>query len=86
LPFREEDLDAETILQHSAVVVAGAQSPWVRRRKLKLADLADEKWILLPPETPESEWVASAFRLLERGDFLSAEAARSTASGLVCLA
>lgn len=61
-PFKEDDLNAETILQHSAVVVAGAQSPWVRRRKLKLADLVDEKWILLPPEIPESEWVASAFR------------------------
>ena len=61
-PFREEDLEAETILQHSAVVVAGAHSPWLRRRKLKLADLVDEKWILLPPETPESEWVAAAFR------------------------
>jgi len=62
LPFKEEDLHAETILQHSVVVVAGAQSPWARRRKLKLADLVDEKWILLPPEMPESEWVASAFR------------------------
>jgi hypothetical protein len=57
-----EDLEAETILQHPAVVVAGAQSPWVRRRKLKLADLADEKWILPPPATPESERVASDFR------------------------
>jgi DNA-binding transcriptional LysR family regulator len=61
-PFREEDLNAETILHHSVVVVVGAQSPWLRRRKLKLADLVDEKWILLPPEMPESEWVASAFR------------------------
>jgi DNA-binding transcriptional LysR family regulator len=61
-PFKEEDLEAETILQHSAVVVAGARSPWLRRGKLKLADLLDEKWVLLPPETPESEWVASAFR------------------------
>jgi DNA-binding transcriptional LysR family regulator len=62
LPFREEDLDAETIFWHSVVVVAGAQNPWVRRRRIKLADLVDEKWILLPPEMPESEWVASAFR------------------------
>jgi DNA-binding transcriptional LysR family regulator len=61
-PFREEDLNAETILHHSVVVVVGTQSPWLRRRKLKLADLVDEKWILLPPEMPESEWVASAFR------------------------
>jgi len=62
LPFKEEDLHAETILHQSVVAVAGAHSPWVRRRKLKLADLVNEKWILLPPEMPESEWVASAFR------------------------
>ena len=63
VPFKEEDLNAETILWQYVVVVAGAQSPWIRRRKLKLADLVDEKWILLPPEMPESEWMASAFRL-----------------------
>jgi DNA-binding transcriptional LysR family regulator len=62
LPFREEDLEAETILWHSVVVVAGAQNPWVRRRRIKLADLVDQKWILLPPEMPESEYMASAFR------------------------
>lgn len=62
LPFIEEDLDAETILHHTVVVVAAAHSAWARRRKLKLADLVDEKWILLPPEMPESEWVAAAFR------------------------
>jgi DNA-binding transcriptional LysR family regulator len=62
LPFREEDLDAETILWHTVVVVAGVQNPWARRRRIELADLVDEKWILLPPEMPESEWVASAFR------------------------
>src|SRR5579862_137699 len=62
LPFREEDLDAETILWHAVVVVAGAQNRWVRRRRIKLADLVEEKWILLPPEMPESEYVASAFR------------------------
>jgi DNA-binding transcriptional LysR family regulator len=61
-PFREEDLDAETILRHSAVVVAGIHSAWAHRRRIKLADLVDEKWVLLPPEMPESEWVASAFR------------------------
>jgi len=61
-PDYMEDLDAETILWHSVVVVAGAQNPWVRRRRIKLADLVDEKWILLPPEMPESEYTASAFR------------------------
>ena len=62
LPFKEDDLDAETILHHTVVVVAAAQSSWARRRKIKLSDLVDEKWILLPPGMPESEWVASAFQ------------------------
>jgi DNA-binding transcriptional LysR family regulator len=60
-PFVEEDLLAETILEQSVVVVVGAQSRWARRRKLDLAELVDEKWILLPPEMPQSAWVASAF-------------------------
>ena len=38
-PFREEDLHADVILQHSVVVVVGVQSPWARRRKVKLAEL-----------------------------------------------
>src|ERR1700723_2481486 len=50
------------LLYRNLQEVFGTQSPWVRRRKLKLADLVDERWILLPPEMPESEWVASAFR------------------------
>jgi DNA-binding transcriptional LysR family regulator len=62
-PFKEDDLQAEIVMHHSVVVVAGAQSPWVRRRKIALAELVQEKWVLLPPEMPESDYVASAFRL-----------------------
>src|SRR5215204_5861749 len=31
------------------VVAAGIQNPWTKRRKLKLADLAKEAWVLPPP-------------------------------------
>ncbi len=62
MPFKEDDLQAEVVMHHSVVVVAGVQSPWVRRRKITLAELVHEKWVLLPPEMPESEYVASAFR------------------------
>ena len=33
------------------VVVAGAQNPWVRRRKIELAELVNESWVLPPPES-----------------------------------
>jgi DNA-binding transcriptional LysR family regulator len=61
-PFKEDDLNAETVLEQRVALVAGAQSEWARRRKLSLGELVNEKWVLLPPEMPESEYVASAFR------------------------
>jgi DNA-binding transcriptional LysR family regulator len=61
-PFNVDDLNAETVLEQSVVVVAGAQSEWTRRRKVTLGELVNQKWVLLPPEMPESEYVASAFR------------------------
>ena len=61
-PFSVDDLNAETVLEQSVVVVAGAQSEWTRRRKVTLGELVNQKWVLLPPEMPESEYVASAFR------------------------
>ena len=31
--------------------MAGAQNPWVRRRRIELADLVNESWVLPPPES-----------------------------------
>jgi DNA-binding transcriptional LysR family regulator len=61
-PFAEDDLWAEPLFGQSIVVVAGAQSRWARRRSVELAELVEEKWILLPPDTPHSTYVVSAFR------------------------
>ncbi len=44
------------------IVVAGAQSQWFRRRKIELADLLDEKWILFPPNQVVSLLIEQAFR------------------------
>jgi DNA-binding transcriptional LysR family regulator len=60
--FKEDDLNAETVVEQRVVVVAGAHSEWARRRNLTLGELVNQKWVLLPPEMPESEYVASAFR------------------------
>ncbi len=46
-----DDLDLELLLDETAVVAAGASSPWARRRKIDLAELVNEPWILGGPHT-----------------------------------
>jgi DNA-binding transcriptional LysR family regulator len=46
-----DDLDAEVLFDDELVVVAGVHTAWARRRKIDLAELVDEPWILPPPGT-----------------------------------
>ena len=41
-----DDLDTEIVFDDELVVVAGGPSPWSRRRKIDLAELVNEPWIL----------------------------------------
>jgi DNA-binding transcriptional LysR family regulator len=59
-PF--DDLNVEVLLNDRLVVAAGAQSRWAHRRKVDIADLADEPWILSGPNTWNYRVVAEAFR------------------------
>jgi DNA-binding transcriptional LysR family regulator len=43
-------------------VVAGTQNPWARRRRIELAELANELWTLPPPESPLGSVFMQAFR------------------------
>lgn len=52
-PFAEADLKPEILFEERYVVVAGAKSPWVRRRSIRLAELIDERWILQPANNNE---------------------------------
>jgi DNA-binding transcriptional LysR family regulator len=50
----DERLDFEFLFDESDesfVVAAGARHQWVRRRRIELADLANEPWVLPPPES-----------------------------------
>lgn len=61
-PVEDEDLATEVLFDEQLFVVAGAQSPWARKRKLKLADLLDAPWILPPADTVIGALVRDAFR------------------------
>jgi DNA-binding transcriptional LysR family regulator len=50
-----EDLTAEFLFDERMYVVAGANSPWSRRRKIDLAELCSEPWLM-----PESDNIAMA--------------------------
>jgi len=47
-PIADERLGFEFLFDDSSVVVAGAQSPWAHRRKIELAELLGESWVLPP--------------------------------------
>jgi DNA-binding transcriptional LysR family regulator len=62
---REEDLDVEILFQEPLLVAAGLQNRWVRRRRIDLAELIDEPWVLPGRDSFIGSIVADLFR--ERG-------------------
>jgi len=57
----DERLNFEFLFDDSYVVVAGAQNQWVGRRRIEIADLTDELWVLPPPESVIGSIVREAF-------------------------
>jgi DNA-binding transcriptional LysR family regulator len=57
-----QELNVEILFEDQMVVVAGEDTPWARRRKLDLAELVGERWILTAPGTWNYNAVAEAFR------------------------
>ncbi len=58
----DERLNFEFLFDDSFVVAAGAQNQWVRRRRIKLADLVNERWVLPPLESAIGAIAMEAFR------------------------
>lgn len=63
LPFAQEDLKAEILFDERLYVVACAGNRWIRRRKIELAELIDEPWVLPQPDSPVGSFVRDIFRV-----------------------
>jgi DNA-binding transcriptional LysR family regulator len=60
--LRLDELNVETLFDDPLVLAAGVQNPWTRRRKINLADLTNESWILPPPHSWERGFLEKAFQ------------------------
>ena len=62
LPTPDPDLDCRILFDEQQLVVAGLQSKWRRRRKIKLVELANERWVLPSVTTAGGSHVGEVFR------------------------
>jgi DNA-binding transcriptional LysR family regulator len=60
-PFTEDDLAYEMLLEEPFVAVAGANSQWARRRRIELADLMGEPWVLPPDDSAPGGIISGLF-------------------------
>ena len=58
----EADIAVEILFDDRQVVMTDAQSKWVRRRNIRLADLIHEPWLLPPPDSIIGSSIMEAFR------------------------
>jgi len=57
----DERMNADILFEDAAVVVAGAQSRWIRLRRIALADLVNERWVLSTPDSIFGRVMVKAF-------------------------
>ena len=62
-PIADEPLEFEFLFDDSSFfIAAGAQSPWVRRRRIALGELVNESWVLPSPDSGTGALAMAAFR------------------------
>jgi DNA-binding transcriptional LysR family regulator len=61
-PVANDDIVSEALYEDRMVVVAAANHPLTRRRRIELADLVNENWTLPDPGHPVAKIVADGFR------------------------
>jgi DNA-binding transcriptional LysR family regulator len=57
-----DDINVDVLFDDRLVVACGKNAPWARRRKIDIAELSGERWILTAPETSNYLGIAEAFR------------------------
>jgi DNA-binding transcriptional LysR family regulator len=63
LPIEEwDDLNAEILFYDELVVAAGVRSRWARRRRIDLADLVQERWVVAPAYSWNHRRLLEAFQ------------------------
>ena len=75
--FARDDIDVEILFDDPHFVVAGADSPWAKRRKISLVELAGEPWIV--PPTP---MIDSVLKDLFASEGLTPPSAKVTANSV----
>jgi DNA-binding transcriptional LysR family regulator len=61
-PIADPRYDFEFLFDDSYVVAAGAQNQWARRRRIEIAELVNELWVLPPRDSVIGSIVMDAFR------------------------
>jgi DNA-binding transcriptional LysR family regulator len=62
-PIVDRQLVVERLFEDSYVVATGVQNQWTRRRRVRLADLVNEPWVLTSFDSFAGASVAQAFRV-----------------------
>jgi DNA-binding transcriptional LysR family regulator len=57
----DEELNFECLYDNPYVVIAGVKSPWIRKKKVKLAELMDQPWVLPPRDSAVGSFLSEAF-------------------------
>lgn len=61
-PLVDEDLMVEDLFDEAFLAYVGVTSPWAKRRRIELADLIDEPWVLPPYASVPGTLIADIFR------------------------
>jgi DNA-binding transcriptional LysR family regulator len=61
IPCPEPDMEAESLFNDQLRVVVGKDSPWARRRAVRLADLAAEQWSMPPYDSVVGALIRESF-------------------------
>src|SRR5215471_13342717 len=58
-----EEVNAEVLFHDRYAVVVGESSQWARRRRVDLADLVEEPWVMTPLDALGEKFLANAFAI-----------------------